>query len=154
MISNCMKLNVVSIQASATIREAAKKMNKYHIGFLPVVDVEKKLIGIVSLPDLLSLELPSFFNLINDLDFVSEFGAIEMNRPSAEEIDQPVTTLMQPARAVAEDSGLLFTYALMLKLNLSDLPVTNESNTLVGIVSRVDIGTTILANWDEIKELH
>lgn len=152
MISKCMKINVVSIQPSATIREAAEKMRKYHVGFLPVVDAEKKLIGIISLLDLLSLELPSFFNIVNDLDFVSEFGAVETTRPTSDQINQSVTTRMQPPRSVAEDSGLLFAYALMLKNNLTDLPVTNESNMLVGIVSRVDIGTAILAGWDDIKE--
>lgn len=152
MIKSCMKKNVFSIQANATLREAAKKMAGHHIGLLPVVDQENKVIGIIGLPDMLALEMPAFFNLMNDLDFVPDFGAVEVTRPSAQEVDQPVTAIMQPVLSVEEDSGLLLAYGLMLKHNLSDLPVVDESEHLVGIVSRVDIGTTILATWQNIEE--
>jgi CBS domain-containing protein len=153
MIKNCMKRVVVSIPESATIREAALRMAKHHIGLLPVVDVTGRLIGVIGLPELLSLELPAFFDLIADLDFVSDFGAVESSHPSAEEIDQPVTTLMQPAQSVEEDSGSLRAYGLMLKHNLSDLPVVSDEGMLVGVVSRVDIGAAILATWQEIGTL-
>ena len=151
MIRNCMKKNVVSIYSTSTIRDAASVMAKFHVGLLPIVDHENKLIGVIGLPDLLSLELPSFFNLIGDLDFVNDFGAVETAKPTAQQIDQPVTILMQPARAITDESGLVLAYGLMLKHNLSDLPVTDEFNTLVGIISRVDIGTSILAEWENIK---
>jgi CBS domain-containing protein len=150
MIKNCMKRNVISIPETATILEAATRMTERHIGQLPVVDHKGKLIGVISLPELLSLEMPAFFNLISDLDFVGDFGAVETTRPTPEEVDQPVTTLMQPARSVVEDSGLLHAYGLMLKHNLSDLPVVSEGGQLVGVVSRVDIGTAILTTWKNI----
>ncbi|MGB8980996.1 MAG: CBS domain-containing protein, partial [Anaerolineales bacterium] len=53
-----MKRNVVSIPETATIREAAALLVKHHIGLLPIVDKNKKLIGVVGLRDLLALELP------------------------------------------------------------------------------------------------
>lgn len=154
MIKNCMKKSVVSIKSDATIKEAASLMVKYHVGILPVVNSEQKLLGMLAMQDLLALELPSFFNLIGDLDFVSDFGAVETEKPTLEQISQPVTTLMQPVKAISEESGLVFAYGLMVKHDLSDLPVTDESNTLVGIVSRVDIGTIILSDWEKIGEDH
>jgi CBS domain-containing protein len=57
---------------------------------------------------------------------------------------------MQPAQSVEEGSGMLRAYGLMLKHNLSDLPVVSDEGMLVGVVSRVDIGTAILATWQEI----
>jgi CBS domain-containing protein len=150
MIKNCMKRNVVSIQSTATIREAADKMVDRHVGFLPVLDHENKIIGMVGLPDLLTLELPAFFNLLEDLDFMSDFGAVETTRPAPAQVDALITSLMQPAITVFEDSGLLYAYGLMLKHNLSDIPVISENEHLVGMVSRVDIGTAILSSWKEI----
>lgn len=150
-IGDCMKRNIIFISSEATIREAASQMTACHIGLLPVVNRNRKLIGVIGLPDLLSLEMPAFFNLIADLDFVSDFGAAEFIRPTPEQIDLPVTTLMQPARSVSENSKMLHAYGLMLKHNLSDLPVVSENGQLVGIVSRVDIGTAILSSWDKIE---
>ena len=150
MIKDCMKRNVVSISSSATIRQAAALVVERHIGLLPVVDEQGKPIGVVRLGDLLSLELPDFFKLLPDLDFVHDFGAVETKRPSPEELDRPVTTLLQPRIFVEETCGLLRAYALMLKHNLHDLPVVSEDGTLAGIASRVDIGTAVLSTWKSI----
>jgi CBS domain-containing protein len=152
MIKDCMKRNVFSIPSTATIRQAAALVVEYHIGLVPVVDPQGKLVGVVRLSDLLSLELPDFFNLLPDLDFVHDFGAVETTRPTPEQVDRPVTILMQPVTSVVETCGLLRAYALMLKHNLYDLPVVTELNVLVGIASRVDIGTTILASWKTIEK--
>ena len=150
MIKDCMKPKVFSISSSATIRQAAELVVECHIGLLPVVDEEGRPIGIVRLGDLLSLELPDFFNLLPDVDFVHDFGAAETTRPTPEDIDRPITTLMQPVTSVVETCGLLRAYALMLKHNLQDLLVVSDNNVLVGIASRVDIGTAILTSWKMI----
>lgn len=151
MIKNCMKRHVISVQALATIREAAAIMTKNHVGSLPVVDLNGKVIGMIGLSDMLSLEMPAFMKLISDLDFVSDFGAVETTRPTAEQVDRPVTTLMQPVRSISEESGLLLAYGLMVKHGLSDLPVIAKSGQLVGIVSQADIGSAILSTWKEIE---
>jgi CBS domain-containing protein len=150
MIRNCMKRNVFSIPSTATIRQAAALVVKHHIGLLPVVDAQGKPTGVITLGDLLSLELPSLFSLLPDLDFVHDFGAVETTRPSAEELDIPLKPLTQPWIFVEETCGLLRAYALMLKHNLHDLPVVSEDGTLVGIASRVDIGAAILSAWESI----
>jgi len=142
-----MKTNVVSIPSSASISEAASSFVKHHIGSLPVVDGKGKPIGLLRLADLLSLEMPDFVSLIADLDFVHDFGAVETTRPTAESLARPVTTLMRPAVTVEQDSGLLRTYSLMVQYELMDIPVVNKEGELVGIVSRVDIGTAILSLW-------
>ena len=146
-ISQCMKRNVVSISAASTIREAAEVLVEKHVGVLPVLDKDHRLVGLVSLRNLLSLELPDFVNFINDLDYVHDFGAVETTRPPAEVLDRPVTTLMSPAISVTEDAGLLRTYTLLLQYNLHDMPVVATDGKLVGIASRVDIGITILSTW-------
>jgi CBS domain-containing protein len=150
VISKYMKRNVVSIHEGSTIREAAAVFVKFHVGLLPIVDVDNRLIGVVGLRDLLSLELPDFISFVADVDFVHDFGAVETTRPSAEVLDSPVTTLMSPAISVSEDSGLLRTYALMLQHNLHDMPVVSADGKLVGVASRVDIGAAILSAWAEV----
>jgi CBS domain-containing protein len=153
IIRDWMKHKVFSIINSATIREAASLLVEKHIGVLPVVDEQGRLVGITSIRDLLSLELPDFFKLVPDLDFVHNFGAVETTRPTTEQLDAPVTTLMQPAISVTETSGLLRSYALMLKHDLQDLPIINAAGELVGIASRVDIGSAILSDWKNIPSL-
>lgn len=152
ILRDCMKQNVVSVSNSATIRDAAIQFNKYHVGVLPVVDNQNRLDGVIRLQDLLSLELPDFFRLLPDLDFVHDFGAVETHQPSNQELDMLVKTRMQPALYLEETCGLLRAYALMLKHDLYDLPIVNEVKELVGIASRVDIGTAIISSWNTISD--
>lgn len=149
-IRQYMKQNVVSISETATIREAAATLVKHHIGLLPIVNTNKKLIGVVGLRDLLSLELPDFVNFVADVDFVHDFGAVESTRPPAEVLDQSIETLMRPAISVPEDTGLLRAYALMLQHELHDMPIVAKNEELVGVASRVDIGTAILSTWAKV----
>ncbi len=150
-ISSCMKRMVFSIPASATIGEAVGIFIEKHIGLLPIVDDHSKPVGVLGLRELLSLALPSFIDLIGDLDFVKDFGAVENTQPTAEILARPVTTLMKPATTVKENCGLLRAYALMLQHKLHDLPVVSEDGALTGIASRVDVGTAILASWQNRK---
>lgn len=146
-IKDCMKRNVVSIPATAPLGEVAKIFVERHIGLLPVVDEGGRLVGVLGLTEMLTLAMPAFVHLVDDVDFVHDFGAVESARPDAEVLARPATTLMRPATTVHENSGLLRAYALMRQRDLHDLPVVADGGTLVGIVSRVDVATAILAGW-------
>lgn len=152
-IHDCMKPKVFSIASTASIAEAAAIFVRHHVGLLPVLDEKGKPIGLVHLGDLLSLELPDFVRLLSDLDFVHDFGAVETIRPDPELLARPVTSVMQPVMTVEEDGGLLHAYALMVSHELFDLPVINANGELVGIVSRVDIGTAVLSIWGTGKKV-
>ena len=146
-LRDCMKRNVFSINPEFTIRQAAALVVERHIGLLPVIDQQSKLIGVVRLHSLLALELPDFVNLITDVDFVHDFGAVETTRPETYLLEQPVSTLMQPAISVDEECGLLRAYAIMLQHQLLDLPVVAKDGRLVGLASHVDIVAAILSRW-------
>lgn len=146
-VHDFMKKNVVSIPMETTIGEAAVVIVNKHVGILPVVDKQGKPVGVVRLSDLLSLEMPDFIKLVADYDFVHDFGAVETTRPLPEVLVRSVTTIMEPVVTVEEDSGLLRAYAIMLENDVQDVPVTNKTGELVGIVSHVDIGSAILSLW-------
>ena len=150
-IRDCMKRNVVSISETSTIRKAAAVFVKHHVGLLPVIDQNNRLVGVMGLRDLLSLELPDFVNFVVDVDFVHDFGAVETTHPSAKMLDESIKILMKPPITVPENSGLLRAYALMLQHNLHDMPVVSEDQKLVGMASRVDIGTAIVSAWAEVE---
>lgn len=150
-ISDCMKRNVISISETSTVREAASILAKKHIGLLPIVNDDMNVIGVVGLKDLLSLKLPDFVRFVADVDFVHDFGAVETSSPSAETLNESITTLMKDAITVEESCGLTRAYALMLQHNLHDMPVVSVEGKLIGVASRVDIGTSILSSWEKVE---
>jgi CBS domain-containing protein len=150
-IRDCMKRDVISIPETATVREASSVFAEEHVGLLPIVDEKNKLVGVIGLRDLISLELPDFIRFVADVDFVHDFGAVENTQPKPEVLDQSIKLLMKPPITVREDSGLLRAYALMLQHNLHDMPVISEDGKLVGMASRVDIGTAIVSTWAKVE---
>lgn len=151
-IRDCMKRSVISILETAKIRDAAALFTAYHIGSLPVINETGHLLGIVQLRDLLTLVMPDFIQLIQDFDFVGDFGAVEARVPDAETLDKPVKEIMQHVAYIEETSGLLRAFAMLHHQKLQDLPVVDADGRLIGIASRVDIGAALVSTWGKLTE--
>jgi CBS-domain-containing membrane protein len=149
MIASCMKRQVVSVGLDTTAEEAARLVLSHHIGTLPVVDEHGVLVGVVRLQDLLQVFMPDFVALLDNIDFIPSFGAVEVLQPH----DLPgarsraMRELMQDAVSVEQTAGLLRALATLSKHQLSDLPIIDDAGVLVGIASRVDIAAEFLAHW-------
>jgi CBS domain-containing protein len=136
------------VSTHTTIGQAARTFIEKHIGMLPVVDDQGVLKGLLPLRSMLLLVMPDFVNLIEDFDFVSDFGAAELRMPAPATLRREVQEIMLPVQSVEENCGLLRAFALLNQYQLHDLPVVDASSRLVGIVSRVDVGTAFLASWN------
>lgn len=147
-IGDCMKHDVLSIPVIGTIRDAAQMMVAHHIGTLPVLDGSQRLVGLIRLRDLLSLGMPDFVRLLEHVDFVHDFGAVETHQPSSAQLDIPMDQVMGAPISVEETAGLLRAASILNEHQLIDLPVVDSANRLVGIASAVDIGTALLSKWD------
>lgn len=147
-IGNSMKRKVISTSPTATVREAAKLLLANHIGTLPVVDGENQLIGLVRLRDLSNLAMPDFVKILDQFDFVLDFGAVEEKTLDPAILDMHISQIMTPPVSVEESTGLLRAAALLQNHQMSDLPVVDEDSRLVGIASYVDIGLALISHWD------
>jgi CBS domain-containing protein len=149
MIGACMKRHVVAVSPDTSAQEAARIIVTHHVGTLPVVDEQGGLVGMVRLIDLLQVFMPDFVALMEDIDFVHDFGALESLQPQDMPGAASVTMgdLMRDPVSVDQTCGLLRAFATMIKHEIRDLPVVNAAGSLVGIASRVDIAVAFLAPW-------
>ena len=148
-VGQSMKKEIITVPVTATVANAANLFRAHHIGMLPVLDNAGHLVGILQLRNLLHLIMPAFVDLIEDFDYVGDFGAMEDYEPAQEELNQPISEVMEAPTSVYEDSGLVRAFAFIYKNHLLDLSVVNRAGMLVGLVSRVDIGRALLATWWE-----
>jgi CBS domain-containing protein len=148
-IGDWMKREVVAVRPSTSIREVAALLIDRKVGTLPVVDEAGMLIGILPITDILHIFLPDVLSLIDDIDFVKDFGAIK--KPAPRDLKQAETLvvddIMEEPVSVDEECSLLRALSMMEKHNLQDLPVVTKRGQLAGIASRVDIGRALLTNW-------
>lgn len=151
IVRDSMKKRVVSVKDTDDLGYAARQFVKNHVGMLPVINEDGKLVGVLQLRDLLNLALPDFTRLMEDFDFVVSFGAANSIQPSKDEISKKVSEVMEPPVYVDDSCGLSRAFALLHHHNLTDLPVVDKENCLVGIASRVDIGTALLKKWEIVS---
>ena len=147
-IRDCMKNKVFSALDSASIGTAAALFREHHIGTLPVVNDEGRLIGILRLRSLLNLVMPDFINLVENFEFVRDFGMLETRQPDNAQLNQPVADIMDEPVFVHADDGLVRAAAIIQHHDLKDLPVVDSNFILVGIASHVDVGVALMSNWN------
>lgn len=121
-VEQVMSYKVITVDDSKTIRECYELMKEHVIQQLPIIsDNQLHLKGIITRHDILKY-------IMNDLADVQKNMDIPISDISTKKIitTDPITDI----RRVAE---------VMLDLNLNAIPVVNEEDILVGIVSRNDI---------------
>lgn len=115
--AHIMEQDVISCNRESTCHEMAEIMFEHNFGSLPIVDIENRLIGIVTECDLLSA-------MIKGMDF-REATAYEVMTELVVSIPEEM-----PAEEI---------YGLLQSRHLIRVPVVNRKGKLVGIVARRDI---------------
>ncbi len=146
-ITRYMKKMVISIHDDELVSDAIAIFLENPIGMLPVIDHDDKLVGIVTLRDILRLVMPSSFDLVDDLDFLHDLGATERAKPTSTEVHLPIGKLMGSPVSAEVDFTLFHAAALMTKHDIHDLPVVDHDGKLVGLLSHVDVGRGLIATW-------
>jgi len=155
-IRNWMKREVVSITPEATLRDVAALILEKRIGTLPVVDDEGTLVGTVSITDIVEIFLPDFVAVMDEIDYVHDFGNLENTSPEDKQRAKMlhVSDVMEEPVTLEDDAGLVHALSVMEKHNLRDLIVTRDGK-LAGIASQVDIGRAFLTEFTkETGPLH
>ncbi len=146
-VSDCMRTQVYTVRAGATLGEAMRIMGSHMVGTIPVVDADHHLVGMVVMDDLLTQFMPRFVQLLRTTDFVHDYGKFELGAHAAELVDKPVEEIMRPPYSLREDSGLMEAMVFMHNHQASDVPVVDADKRIVGIVSRVRVGSLFLVGW-------
>ncbi|HET6988633.1 MAG TPA: CBS domain-containing protein [Kribbella sp.] len=131
-VKDIMTTRVIWVSKGATFRELAAALREYRVSAFPVVDDDRKVIGVVSEADMLTKEAL--------IDEPGVFGGILHRRDQAKARGVTAGDLMTTAVvAVRPDDTVEHAAKLMYDRGVKRLPVTDENGRLVGIVSRADV---------------
>jgi len=131
-VKDVMTTRVIWVRKDATFREMAVALREYRVSAFPVVDDDRKVIGVVSEADMLNKEA-----LIDESGFVD---GILHRRDQAKARGVTAGDLMTTAVvAVRPEDSVEHAAKLMYDRGVKRLPVTDENGHLVGIISRADV---------------
>jgi acetoin utilization protein AcuB len=131
-IEAIMSSSVLSVESTATVREAIRLIEDSEIRHLPIVD-DGRLVGIVSDRDLREYRIPLMLE-------IERLG--ETDRARADELLDTAISAVMSSDIVSVDSGETIESVIdaMLEYKIGAVPVIDRhTEDLVGIVSYVDV---------------
>lgn len=137
-VRDVMSKHVQSVGPTTPLRDLWKAIFKKHIHALPVVDREKKMIGIVVEEDLLTPLYPGYEGVIEDFVGASDFEQMEEKIHDLVKL-KASDVMNKRIIFTRDDSPVLRALSRMLVHKVHQLPVVTEENVLIGIVTKGDI---------------
>jgi len=134
-VADIMQRDVKTILQGSALTEAAKLMTNAKISGLPVLDVDDKLIGIISEADFLASLDVHGGSAIQEL-----FDTIIRKRRARKKMGTIVDDIMtKDPICISADSSLRQALELMNKNRIKRLVITSEGGRVEGILSRADL---------------
>jgi CBS domain-containing protein len=149
-----MTSDVVTVTPDTSVDEVARLIWEHKIGSVPVVE-NGHVVGIVTDYDLITRETdydaPVFFSFLEAYFRIPGTGDEEQLRRilaiSARQL------MSSPAKTVGPDDTVQDVATLMYAKRLIALPVVDDDNALVGIVTRADIVRLMVADENLFERL-
>ncbi len=145
-VADVMSTDLITVNPSTSLKEAATRMLQSGVSGLPVVDDGGRLVGIVTEADFVDQEAThdwaERYRLLDPL-----FGRGQSALRDAEVVGDVMTETLvtvEPAARVARAARL------MVERDVKRLPVLDAGGTLVGIISRADIMRVFARSDDDI----
>jgi len=145
-VSDVMTRTVVALAGDAPFKDIVKAIRRWMVSALPVLDEDRRVIGVVSAADLLPKEefrdgTPDRYTRLTRATDLAKAGA----RTAGE-------LMTAPALTVRTDATLAQAARTMARYGIKRLPVVDDSGTLQGIVSRSDLLQVFLREDADIAQ--
>jgi CBS domain-containing protein len=146
-----MDANVPAVSPDADARAAIELLAKTDMGAIPVIDAERKVVGIVSESDLIlsdeeaDLHLPHYINIMGGVVFVGSMKGFEkrLNKAFATKVSELMTA--DPIVANEDDDAEAIAKTIA-EQHHNHLPVVDGEGRLAGLVTRADALAALVAD--------
>ncbi|MGM0688654.1 MAG: CBS domain-containing protein [Bacillota bacterium] len=141
-IEEIMTTDVIAVSTNDSVELCAKLLQENNISGLPVLDESGKVAGMVTEGDLIRrasrIKTPGYLEILGGLIYLGSPKKFveELQRAMSLEAGQ---LMSKNAISVKPEESVEKAATLMVENNINRLPVVDENDKLVGIVSRRDI---------------
>ena len=138
-----MTMPVITVGPELSVKDLAALFRDKHIGGAPVV-TDGKLVGIVTEGDLMALDAdiqyPHYFELFDSIIYLGSQKKFkeQLEKAAAANVEQ-LMTHRDHVKTVGPDDPARKAATLMSRHHFDRVPVVEEDDTLVGLVTRHDI---------------
>lgn len=137
-----MNNDVISVKVEDKVEDLVKILLDHGISGVPVIDEKDNVVGIVSEADLIyrekSLHLPAFIPVLDGIVFLESFKKLEkeIKKMTAYRVKD---VMNKEVITVKEDTEVQEVVNILLDKKINRVPVVDDENKLVGIITRSNI---------------
>lgn len=148
-VKHCMTTEVLVLRPEDEVKAAVSLFINEKIGAAPVVDKEGRVVGIISVIDILNTLSPDFLPLLSDVSFIKNYGALDIHVKDVNELGKATVgdVMTKDVITIDEDSDIMRAISLMRKNGFRHLPVLRDDK-LIGMVSQTDVCRRFLEVWE------
>lgn len=141
-VENIMTSPVMSVAPETPIREVINILTEKGISYLPVLDVDRRFLGELTVIDILKLGIPNYAQLVGNTNQLKTFEPLE--ELLAREDTLCAGDIMElPTNVFTRDTSIVEAVFTFTKAKRRHVPVL-EGDTLIGILSYMDILRKVL----------
>ncbi|MBO8139346.1 MAG: CBS domain-containing protein [Thermosipho sp. (in: Bacteria)] len=130
--------DITAVLEDEAISRVLKILSRQEVSGIPVINEDYKVVGFISENDIIRASLPSYFALLQSASFIPDLNQFVRNLKKISK--KPVSEVMtKPAIVIKESTPLLHAADLMIRHNLKILPVVDDEEKLLGILTRMKI---------------
>jgi CBS-domain-containing membrane protein len=137
-VADVMSHRLVTVSPKSVYKSIWSTFFKNNINALPVVDANKKLVGIIVKEDLLKGLYPNYWDLVDDFSKASDYE--QMESKMEELVDVSAEDIMnRHVIFTRTETQLMRALSRMIAQRVNQLPVLNEDDQVIGMVTKGDI---------------
>ncbi|MBO8161500.1 MAG: CBS domain-containing protein [Thermosipho sp. (in: Bacteria)] len=130
--------DITAVLEDETVTRVLKILSRQEVTGVPVINEDYKVVGFISENDIIRAALPSYFALLQSASFIPDLNQFVRNLKKLS--SKPVSEIMtKPAITIKETTPLLHAADLMIRHSLKILPVVDEEEKLIGVITRMRI---------------
>jgi len=140
-VSQAMTRQAIAVHEDMDIAEALRILVMNCISGLPVINDERRVVGIITELDIITSEFTKDRGLFEDL----ERSFLKRQAKKKVKVKEVMTS---PPVTITPEEDIRVAARLLSEKGIKRLPVVDEKGRLVGIISRADIVRAIGEGWD------
>lgn len=134
--------NVITIKKESSIEDLSEILLKNKISGVPVVDGDGKIEGVVTEADIIvqdtDLHFPRYFKLLDAIIYLDSLNRFRdsLKKHLATKVED---IMVSKVLTISPETTISDIAELMLRQKINRLPVVDEKDKVIGIVTRADI---------------
>lgn len=137
-VSELMTRDVMTIPLEMNVKEAAKILFERQISGLPVVDSERRVVGMITEKEIIAMALPQYTEQLSDFDVILDEEPFHKKVAEADKV-KVKDIMRKEVLCISEDVSVPEVARLMIVKKARRIPVLDRNKKLVGIIARADI---------------